>query len=187
MKSALIAVAVFLLGSAALAGEGERKTILDYYLTLEADRWFGPREGSREERLADLEKKDVRHGYLRWRAGSVETTEMKLFKFSDGTPLLAQAHIGCCCEGTCVRRIRFFADRDGKLVDVTAEVWPKLDLEDKRKVIARRLKPKERWMADRLADMAVYQLPRKRAAIFLEADGRVMLRFRLRADKFVRY
>jgi hypothetical protein len=187
MKSASIALATFLLGTAALAGEGDRKNILDYYLTLETDRWFGPREGRREARLADLETRDMRHGYLRWRAGSVATTEMKLFRLSDGTPLLAQAHIGCCCEGTCVRRIRFLADRDGKLVDVTAEVWPKLDLDDRRKAIERRLKPKERWMADRMADMAIYLLPRKRAAILLEADGRVILRFRLKGDRFVRY
>jgi hypothetical protein len=187
MKTVPIALTVLLLWTAAQAGQGERKTILDYYLTLAADRWFGPRDGSREQRLAALEKKDVRRGYLRWRTDEVETTEMKLFRLSDGTPLLAQAHTGCCCEGTCVRRIRFLADRDGKLVEVTAEVWPKLDIEDKREAIALRLRPKDRWMADRMADMAVYVLPPTTAAIFLEADGRVVLRFRLKGDKLVRY
>ena len=72
-------------------------------------------------------------------------------------------------------------------MDVTQEVWTDLSLEDKRQVIERRLRPKDRWMSARMADMAVYQLPRTAAAIFLNADGRVYLRFRLKGDKFVRY
>lgn len=183
----LLALCGFFLATAALAREASRRTIVDYYLSLAADNQFGPRDGSPAQRLADLEQKDVRHGYLRWRTSEAESTEMKLFRFSDRTPLLALAHTGCCCEGTCVRLLRFLADRDGRLVDVTQAVWTDLTLEDKRQAIEQRLKPKERWMADRMADMAVYQLPRSSAAIFLKADGRVYLRFRLKGDKFVRY
>jgi hypothetical protein len=185
--TALLAVPVFLFMTAAPAREASPRTILDYYLTLAADSQFGPRDGSHAQRLADLEQKDVRHGYLRWPTTEAASTEMKLFRLSDRTPLLALAHTGCCCEGTCVRRLRFLADREGGLVDVTQEVWTDLTVDDKRQAIEQRLKPKDRWMAGRMADMAVYRLPRTSAAIFVEADGRAYLRFRLRGDKFVRY
>jgi hypothetical protein len=183
--TAVLALSVSLFATAAAAREA--RTVLDYYLTLAANGPFGPRDGDRAQRLADLEQKDVRHGYLRWRTTEAESTEMKLFRLSDRTPLLALSHTGCCCEGTCMRLLRFLADRDGRLVDVTQEVWTDLSLEDKRQVIERRLRPKDRWMSARMADMAVYQLPRTAAAIFLNADGRVYLRFRLKGDKFVRY
>jgi hypothetical protein len=188
MKStSWLGLLLVLLGSSAQAREGARKTILDYYLSKAIEELLPPRDEPEKDRLTDLEKRDVRAGYLRFKVGIAEGAEMKLFRLSDGTPLIALAHTGCCCEGTCVRTIQFLADRGGELVDVTKEVWPDPSFADKRQAIERHLKPSERWMAGRIADMAEYRLPRATAAVFIQEGARVYLRFRLKGEKFVRY
>jgi hypothetical protein len=175
--------------SALVAGVAEsraanRKSVLDYYLMLPPEAGG---EGTREERLAAIEKQAPRQGYLRFQVGGVDTTELKVFKLSDGTPLLALAHTGCCCKGRCVRRLRFMADRPGGLVDVTGKVWRELSVEDRREAVERRLPAKDRWMGSSLADTAVYRLPPATAAVHFESEGRVFLRFRLVRDVFVRF
>jgi hypothetical protein len=185
--TALLGLFLVLFAPAALAREGKRKTILDYYLSTEIDALLPTRPESQKERLADIEKRDVPRGYLRFRVGLAEGAEMKLFRMPDGTPLVAVAHTGCCCEGTCVRTIHFLADRGGELVDVTAGVWSDPSLDDKRKAIEKRTKPSERWMAGRMADMAEYRLPISTAAVFIQEGNQTYLRFRLKGDKFVRY
>jgi hypothetical protein len=187
MKTALLGFVVALAATPALAREGKRKTVLDYYLSKAVEDRLPPRGEPETDRLTDIQKRDVRAGYLRFKVGIAEGAEMKLFHLADGTPLLALAHTGCCCEGTCVRTIRFMADRGGKLVDVTREVWPEPSEADKRGAIEKRLKPSERWMVDRIVDMAEYRLPRTTAAVFIQEGGRVYLRFRLKGDRFVRY
>jgi hypothetical protein len=180
-------VALLALAAPTVAREGTRKTIRDYYLALEPDARFGPWAQTEKERLDQLAELDVRRGYLRLRERASESAEMKLFRLSDGTPLLAQAHTGCCCGGACVRAIRFLADRQGKLEDVTMAIWPEIGVKERHEVIEQRLPPKDRWQADRLADTAVYKLPRTQAVVLIEADGHVYLRFRLKGDKFVRF
>ncbi len=187
MTKAVLGIVALLCAGPALARPGKGKTILDYYLSQAIEDRLPPRPEPGTDRRADIRGQDVRAGYLRLHLGLAESAEMKLFHLSDGTPLLALAKTGCCCEGTCVRSILFLADRGGELVDVTKTVWTDPSVEDKRRSVERRLPPGEQWMANHIADTAAYRLPRTTAAVFVQEGSRVYMRFRLKGDKFVRY
>jgi hypothetical protein len=187
LSCCLLALALIALPVGVLAEDTSRKTILDYYLSMETNDQEGPRFDERQQRLDDVDKKDIRNGYLLLKSDGVRSTEMKLFHLSDGSDLVARAFTGCCCEGTCDRRIQFFAAKDGTLVDVTQTVWPLADLEEIRKVVAKRLKKSERWMAADIADGAIYKLSRTSDTILVGDGARPILRFKLKNDKFVRF
>lgn len=120
----LCVVACLCVAARAEAHPSARKTILDDFLALKTDYPFGPDQDGREARLASIKERDLGRGYLRIANEAKDRVEMKLFRRTDGTDLIAQGFTGCCCEGQCWRRIRFLAVAADAFKDVTGEVWP---------------------------------------------------------------
>jgi hypothetical protein len=171
------------IASSGEARPSSRKTILDHYLAMKTDNRFGPYQDDQAARLASIKVRDLRRGYL-----EVDDVEMKLFRMADGTELIAQGYTGCCCEGQCIRMIRFLAVRNDSFEDVTREVWPTPHDESAWKLSAarRRLPAQERFRAADLVDQAVYRLSRNSAAIHIEVDGHRLLTFRWTGRRFAR-
>jgi hypothetical protein len=180
-----------LLCSAAPASNAReaRETIVDYFLALPVDHHFGPFAEGKAERRAEIAEVDHRHSYLRLRGERADGAEMRLFRMADGTVLIGQGYTGCCCEGTCLRMIRFLAARNGRFEDITSEVWPK-DERAMREKAARRLLPRgEPWERSDLVEQAVYRLSRTRATVRIETGwlraGKLLLTCRLTGKRFV--
>lgn len=190
-KPLLLAVlATFLAGGAvrALAGDDGGKTVLDHFLSMPSQELYSMLPDSAEERRSAIKARDVPNGWLKATMNEgLHDVQLKLFKLRDGSDLLGVAFRGCCCEGTCDRRLQFLAVRNGGFVDVTHEVWTPPSPAELRRATRAVLGRVPSFEIDHAMDEATYELSRRRATLTIEVNGRPALRYRFVADRFVRF
>jgi hypothetical protein len=107
---------------------------------------------------------------------------VKLFTAREGT-VMGISITGCCCEGTCDRRLYFLSIQNGQYSDITEKVWPGID-HDK---LIKTLKARVGYEADTMADMATYEFSRRGNTVSIVAGTLVPFRFRWNKEKFVRF
>ena len=166
------------------AGE---KTVVDYFLAVPAAQFAGEIPDDPLERMKpakDDDKKtvvvqDIRNRYLKLSYRVVEV-EVKLFTAREGV-VMGVSLTGCCCEGTCDRRLTFLSIHNGQYSDITKEVWPGID----RNKLIKTLKARFSDDAETMADMATYKFSRRGNTVTFMA-GSLPFRFRWNKGKFVR-
>lgn len=186
---------VFLiLGLGALTVSAQQlKTVTDYFLAFPSDAHeiFSTRNGEELKRGPELEKyrrslikiEDVKNGFLRLEGDWEGWAEFALFKKTDGSYLVASNFVGCgpACDST----LFFYENKNGKWIDVTAEVFEAPD-DDEVKAAFKRVK------SDDTLHSLFYSLPRKGTDITLECsmckgdEDLLLFTYRWKSPKFVR-
>ncbi len=138
------------------------KNVIDYFLALPQEV-LGVGGASPAERRKLIDTEDLKNGYLHLSSGDWEGHgEVVLWRKPDKSFLLGVsiAH----CGPVCGQHLKFFVHREGKLQEVTGEVWAGLSDED---ITARYEKVARQKYADGEIPPTLVKLPRKGTALAL--------------------
>lgn len=117
------AVFIFVLSFSATAQNKKMQTVLDYFLAVPSE-YLGIAKHS-EDRAKVVEKKDLKNSYLKLGGLWEGWGDAALFKNSDGSKTFAIQTIGC--GPACGTESLFFLQyKNGKWIDVTAKILPKV-------------------------------------------------------------
>jgi len=141
------------------------KNVTDYFLALPQEA-LGVGGDTPAERRKLIDTEDLKNGYLHLSSGDWEGHgEVVLWRRPDKTYLLgvAIAH----CGPVCGQHVKFFALRDGKLQEVSAEVWSPLAEAD---IAARFEKVTGGKYEDDDSPPTLVKLPRKGTSLLLQTQ-----------------
>lgn len=173
-----------LLAAFAWTAYGQRvkppQNVLEYYMAL-PEKYMGNLTNI-GDRKKTVEIKDLENGYLRLTATDLEGYgEAALFKNADGTKTFGIQTLGCgpVCE---TDSIYFLQYKNGRWLDVTREVLPKISEAELERV----LKCYKPDAEDGVADF--YQLPRYGTTVKLfdnhDSEERLLYEFKWDGRKF---